>query len=127
MVRVLVVTLPLTSCMATVGVDKFSLPTDSAQRCAAHCQTIGLQLTAVAIMADNVGCVCQVAPAPVPTPNPAYPTPAIPPPAPRADAAGALGTPVAGMATIAVQQAAAAALLAHQQLQRQQQQQQRFR
>jgi hypothetical protein len=119
--RILLVSplLPLTACMATVGVDKFSLPSDAAQRCEGHCQTIGMHLTAVAIMAENVGCVCQAL-APAQTPKPAQPPPSPPPPAPGADA-GPLGTPVAGMATIAVQQAAAAALLAQQQQQRQQQ------
>jgi hypothetical protein len=49
----------LSGCMATVGASMMSVPPDSAQRCYAHCQAIGLNLTAVAIMANNVGCVCQ--------------------------------------------------------------------
>jgi hypothetical protein len=51
--------LSLSACMATVGVDARSIPTDAAQTCARHCQTIGMRLSAVAIMAENVGCVCQ--------------------------------------------------------------------
>ena len=105
--------LSLSACMATVGVDARSIPADAAQTCARHCQTIGMRLSAVAIMADNVGCVCQPAGAPT---------------ASAADA-GELGTPAGGMTTIAAQQAAAAsqsaaATAALQQQQRQQQQQQ---
>jgi hypothetical protein len=98
------------SCTATVGVRNASLPRDAAQTCAGHCQTIGMRLSAVAIMAENVGCVCQFPAQPGAGPN----------------AAGEYGTPTAGMATIAVQQAAAAAALAQQQRQQQQQQQQRY-
>ena len=57
--------LSLTACMAPVGTSGvISVPPDAAQTCAQHCQTIGMRLTAVAIMANNVGCVCQY-PAPV--------------------------------------------------------------
>src|SRR5215472_8389080 len=56
--------LSLTACMAPVGTSGvISVPPDAAQSCARHCQTIGMRLTAVAIMANNVGCVCQ-SPAP---------------------------------------------------------------
>jgi hypothetical protein len=52
--------LSLTACMAPVGTSGvIYVPPDAAQTCARHCQTIGMQLTAVAIMASNVGCVCQ--------------------------------------------------------------------
>jgi hypothetical protein len=52
--------LSLTACMAPVGTSGvISVPPDAAQSCAHHCQTIGMRLTAVAIMANNVGCVCQ--------------------------------------------------------------------
>jgi len=52
--------LSLTACMAPVGTSGvISVPPDAAQTCARHCQTIGMRLTAVAIMANNVGCVCQ--------------------------------------------------------------------
>jgi hypothetical protein len=84
---------PLGACEATVGVKGVSIPKDAAQTCAGHCQTIGMRLTAVAIMAENVGCVCQSASEPQAS----------------ADKAGQLSTPAAGMATIAAQQAAAAA------------------
>jgi hypothetical protein len=91
--------------MATVGVDHASIPADAAQTCARHCQSIGMRLSAVAIMAENVGCVCQHAS------DPATPT-----------TAGELSAPSAGMATIAMQRAAE-----QQQQQRQQQQLQRPR
>lgn len=72
-------------CVARVGSD-LSVPPDAAGTCAAQCSSIGLQMTAVAIMANNVGCVCQ-------------------PPArmgagPQAGATGA----TAGMATIMLEQ-----------------------
>ena len=52
--------LSLTACMAPVGTSGVvHVPPDAAQSCAQHCQTIGMRLTAVAIMANNVGCVCQ--------------------------------------------------------------------
>ena len=107
--------LSLSACMATVGVDARSIPPDAAQTCARHCQTIGMRLSAVAIMAENVGCVCQPAAAPVAS----------------AEAAGEFGTPAGGMTTIAAQQAAAAtqsaaATAALQQQQRQQQQRRRY-
>ena len=107
--------LSLTGCMATVGVDARSIPPDAAQTCARHCQTIGMRLSAVAIMAENVGCVCQPPAAPVAS----------------GEAAGEFGTPAGGMTTIAAQQAAAAsqsaaATAALQQQQRQQQQRRRY-
>jgi hypothetical protein len=89
---------PLASCMATVGVNSMSIPRNAAQTCDRHCQTIGMRLSAVAIMAENVGCVCQF----------------VPQPQASAGEAGELATPIAGMATIVLQAAAA----------RQQQQQQ---
>ena len=56
----LLAALSLTACMAPVGTSGvIYVPPDAAQTCAQHCQTIGMQLTAVAIMANNVGCVCQ--------------------------------------------------------------------
>jgi hypothetical protein len=56
--------LSLTACMAPVGTSGvISVPPAAAQTCAQHCQTIGMRLTAVAIMANNVGCLCQ-SPAP---------------------------------------------------------------
>ena len=104
-VGLLLAAMPLAACVATVGVRGVSIPPDAAQTCGRHCQTIGMQLSAVAIMADNVGCVCQAAAEPRAS----------------ADAAGQLGTPPAGVMTIAAQEAAAA--MALQQQQRQQQQQ----
>jgi hypothetical protein len=60
----LLAALSLTACMAPVGTSGVvSVPPDAAQSCTRHCQTIGMRLTAVAIMANNVGCVCQ-SPAP---------------------------------------------------------------
>jgi hypothetical protein len=48
----------LTGCMAPVG-SSLRIPTNAADMCRKHCAEIGLALSAVAIMADNVGCVCQ--------------------------------------------------------------------
>jgi len=106
----LAVVLSLSACMATVGVDARSIPPDAAQTCARHCQTIGMRLSAVAIMAENVGCVCQLAGAPT---------------ASAADA-GEFGTPPGGMTTIAAQQAAAAVALQQQQQRQLQQQHHRY-
>jgi hypothetical protein len=95
----LLLALPLAACEATVGAKNLSIPKNSGQLCADHCQSIGMRLSAVAIMAENVGCVCQPPSEPSPTPP----------------AAGAMSTPIAGMATIAMQQAAAAAQRSQQQ------------
>jgi hypothetical protein len=47
-------------CNAAVGVSGgVQVPRDAATTCGNHCASIGLQLSAVAIMANNVGCVCQ--------------------------------------------------------------------
>jgi hypothetical protein len=51
----------LSGCVATVGAEKLSVPRDSAQQCARHCAAIGMSLGAVAIMAENVGCICKPA------------------------------------------------------------------
>ncbi len=48
-------------CKAPVGVKNTTLEPDSATQCAKLCTQIGLELGAVAIIADNVGCVCRVA------------------------------------------------------------------
>ncbi len=105
---VLLATLPFAACEAMVGVaNNVSIPRNAASVCAGHCQSIGMRLSAVAIMANNIGCVCQDASQPNPT----------------AGAAGRLGTPAAGMSTIAAQEAAAA-MIQQQEIQRQQQQQQ---
>lgn len=79
----------LSACNAAVGVSGgVQVPKDAANTCAQHCGSLGLQLSAVAIMANNVGCVCQ----------------------PRSNAPGAVASNYsaatsAGMATIAMQQA----------------------
>lgn len=46
------------NCQAPVGSAR-EVPPDAADTCAEHCQTVGMRLTAVAIMASNVGCICQ--------------------------------------------------------------------
>jgi hypothetical protein len=46
------------ACTAPVG-SKIHVPSDAAATCETHCHSIGLELSAVAIMANNVGCVCQ--------------------------------------------------------------------
>jgi hypothetical protein len=106
MVRIglLLAALPLSGCMAAVGVNSRSIPPDAAQTCDRHCQTIGMRLSAVAIMADNVGCVCQGAWQPRAS----------------ADAAGQLATPPGGITAIAAEQAAVAAAALQQQMLRQQ-------
>ena len=49
-------------CMAPVGASTTSVPKDGATECASQCAVMGLKLAAVAIMANNVGCVCQPPP-----------------------------------------------------------------
>lgn len=39
--------------------SELSVPPDAAKTCAEQCGSIGLRMSAVAIMANNVGCVCQ--------------------------------------------------------------------
>jgi hypothetical protein len=46
------------NCTAPVG-SGLAVPPDAADTCANHCREIGMHLTAVAIMASNVGCICQ--------------------------------------------------------------------
>ena len=48
----------LTGCMAPVG-SSLRVPSDAAGTCRRLCGEIGLEMSAVAIMANNVGCVCQ--------------------------------------------------------------------
>ncbi|HEV7556028.1 MAG TPA: hypothetical protein VGO00_11260 [Kofleriaceae bacterium] len=91
-------------CAATVGTTgSFYVPKDAAATCASHCNTVGLALDSVVIMANNVGCVCSAsAPAPAPAPGPG-PAPA-PASSVRASTAGA-----AGMAALMMQAREAAA------------------
>ncbi len=46
-------------CAAKVGVENRTIPTDSASTCAVQCESIGLELSAVALMAETIGCICQ--------------------------------------------------------------------
>jgi hypothetical protein len=85
--------LPLGACMATVGVNNYSVPKNSARICAGHCKSIGMTLSAVAIMAENVGCVCQAGSASASDEE-------------ASNDSGKLSAPAAGMATIALQAAA---------------------
>ena len=72
-----------TGCFATVGVqDHIKVPPESAQVCKGHCASIGLELGAVAIMASNVGCICQ----------------------PKSEIASKSASTAAGMATIMLQE-----------------------
>jgi hypothetical protein len=59
----LVLALWFVGCTAPVG-SHLRVPPDAAEECAQHCATIGMRLSAVAIMASNVGCVCQPGPEP---------------------------------------------------------------
>jgi len=45
-------------CVTPVG-SQLQVPKDAAAQCAKLCAEIGMRLSAVAIMASNVGCVCQ--------------------------------------------------------------------
>lgn len=59
-VLALVAVILMSACNAAVGVSGgVQVPRDAATTCAEHCSSLGLQLSAVAIMANNVGCVCQ--------------------------------------------------------------------
>lgn len=50
----------LSGCATQVGKSGMQkIPPDAAQTCAGYCTQIGMRLTAVAIMAGNVGCVCE--------------------------------------------------------------------
>lgn len=114
----LFVTTLLGGCMpAPVGATGLaSVPEDGASQCASQCTKMGLRLSAVAVMANHVGCVCQV-------PMMLAPAPAAATPAPAAIDAGSASVAPAGMATIAL----LAAAQAEQQAQQQQQQQQQHR
>jgi hypothetical protein len=47
------------ACIATVGhAGAVSVPKDSSQICASSCTDLGMTLSSVVIMANNVGCVC---------------------------------------------------------------------
>ena len=58
-IPLLLLTSLLPACTAHVGAETVQIPSNSASICARQCRSIGLQVTAVAIMANNVGCVCQ--------------------------------------------------------------------
>jgi len=58
--------LTIGACAAAIGSETRTIRPESAQVCAEQCAQIGLKLTAVAIMANNIGCVCQAEKAPVP-------------------------------------------------------------
>ena len=51
------------ACTAPVG-SNLEVPSNATSTCETHCRSIGLELSAVAIMANNVGCVCQRARSP---------------------------------------------------------------
>jgi hypothetical protein len=77
------------ACAAAVGTaGGVSVPEDARAQCDGHCRSIGMSLGAVAIMANNVGCVCEVSG--------------------RGTAVSSGASATAGMAAIALQQAAAA-------------------
>jgi hypothetical protein len=81
----------ITGCRGTarVGVgERMDIPRDSAGQCTRLCDSIGLGLDSVVVMASNVGCVCRAAPAP--------------------GAAPAASASAGGMAAILIQEAAAA-------------------
>ena len=61
LLRTLLLVAPLAGCgVAPVGVSgAISIPHDARNVCSQQCGTIGMNLSAVAIMANNIGCVCQ--------------------------------------------------------------------
>jgi uncharacterized protein (DUF697 family) len=61
LLRTLLLVVPLAGCgVAPVGVSgAISIPHDARNVCSQQCGTIGMNLSAVAIMANNIGCVCQ--------------------------------------------------------------------
>jgi hypothetical protein len=87
-------------CAAKVGAENKTIPTNAAAMCESQCQQAGLHMTALAIMAETIGCVCQRDASDSSSDN--------------------AGASAAGMATIMIQQEQAQ----QQQQQRQQQQQQ---
>jgi hypothetical protein len=58
----LLMVVPLAGCVAPVGVSALSIPHDAGNVCSQQCRSIGMSLSAVAIMANNIGCVCQTGP-----------------------------------------------------------------
>ncbi|NUP06784.1 MAG: hypothetical protein HOW73_12080 [Polyangiaceae bacterium] len=65
---ILAIAVFVSACKATVGVGGMvDVPSDSATTCKTHCESIGMKLGAVAIMANNVGCVCQPPDQPAPS------------------------------------------------------------
>jgi len=56
--RAIVFVTSVAGCTAPVG-SSLRVPSDAAGTCRNLCAEIGLELSAVAIMASNVGCVCQ--------------------------------------------------------------------
>jgi hypothetical protein len=48
----------VSACVAGVGSPMASVPFDAAGRCADYCGKMGMNLGAVVVMANNVGCVC---------------------------------------------------------------------
>lgn len=103
--------LALVGCPAPVGVSgAVHVPRDSANVCAGQCESIGLTLSSVVVMANNVGCVCAanmvfqppMAAPPVPAGPPSQ-SPAVPPAPPAAPAtsqAQSAGAAAGGMAAI---------------------------
>lgn len=102
-------------CVAPVGVGgPVSIPPNAAATCAGQCSSIGMELSAVAIMANNVGCVCQRREGTAST---------------GGSVGDQTGATAAGMATIAMQEEEAQQRQRqqhHQQQQQQQQQQTRY-
>jgi hypothetical protein len=100
------------ACAANVGTSgAIYVPKDSAATCSGYCNEIGLQMSSVVIMANNVGCVC---------------SPALPPPgtAPGAETTPAAQTPATAASTAAAA-GMAALVVAEEQREAQQRRQQR--
>ncbi len=58
---IVLLALCVAGCAATVGTTGVAyVPKDAAATCTTYCTDVGMTLTSVVIMANNVGCVCGV-------------------------------------------------------------------
>jgi hypothetical protein len=106
------VALLLTGCTAAVGVaGSISVPQDSPAQCTKICSDMGTTLSAVVVMANNVGCVCnppntQASTAPPPSPPASNPPASTSAPATNAPPSSRSASVAGGMAAIVMQEQA---------------------
>jgi hypothetical protein len=109
--------LSFSACMPAVApANSGDVPRERATECASVCTKLGMRLSAVVVMMNSAGCVCEPLPPGASAPPP---TPALPGAAPAAPGASAAA---GGVSIAAAQAAAATALMQQQQQQRNQQQ-----